>query len=224
MNALPDSRSTLERWLALVVRYWAANMTLVHQRGQDWPGFGYSGDEKSEMQSIAEKFSGREFFAWLAIVAVVFIAISGAVMFAGFSCLTYAVGGERNMANTPDSLFYLTFGLMIVVCLAIGFPAAMLLSAALVGRWFKVAASDLPDRAATARYCHKLWFQISRMSIIMMVVLLPLWIFIPNDSKFWVTSRLVVPLLSPVVLVLTAAYYFSARLPRSAGNTRRGGG
>jgi hypothetical protein len=224
MNALPDSRPTPERWLALVVRYWAANMTLIHNRGQNWPGFGYSDDEKAEMRSIAEGFPRREYFAWVAIVAVAAIAIFGVVMFAGFSCLTYAIGGEQNLANTPDALSYLAFGLMIVFCFTIGFPAALLLSAALAGRLFRVKDPDLPDGATTARYCHKLWFQISRMSAVMIVILLPVWIFVPNDSKFWVTARLVVPLLSPVVLVLTAAYYFSARLQPRAGNSRRGGG
>ncbi|MGA3017601.1 MAG: hypothetical protein ABSF62_10820 [Bryobacteraceae bacterium] len=224
MNALPDSRPALERWLALVVRYWAANMTLIHNRGQSWPGFGYTDTEKAEMRSISEKFPGREYFAWVGIAAVAAIAFFGVIMFAGFSCLTYATGGEQNMANTPDSLLYLAFGLMLVTCFTIGFPAAMLLSAALAGWLFRVKDPDLPDGATTARYCYKLWLQISRMSAVMIVILLPVWIFVPNDSKLWVTARLVVPLLSPVVLVLTAAYYFSARLPRSAGNTRRGGG
>ena len=223
MNAIPDSRPTLERWLALVVRYWAANMTLVHNQGQNWPGFGYSDDEKEELRSIAEKFSRREYFAWVAVTAVIAIAIFTVIVIAGFRLVTSATGGDQNLANTPEALFYLAFGLIMVVNFTIGFPAAMLPSAALVGRWFKVADSDLPDRAATARYCRKLWFQLSRISIIMIVVLLPLWIFVPNDSKFWVTARLVVPLLSPVVLVLTTASYFSARLQRSDRNTKRSG-
>jgi hypothetical protein len=27
----------LERWLALLVRYWAYNMSLIHSRGGNWP-------------------------------------------------------------------------------------------------------------------------------------------------------------------------------------------
>jgi hypothetical protein len=53
----------------------------------------------------------------------------------------------------------------------------------------------------------------------MICVVLPLWLFVPNDSKFWVMGRLVAPLLSPVILVLTTAYYFSARLQRSRGDS-----
>ena len=210
------------RWLALVVRYWAANMTLIHNRGQNWPGFGYTDAEKAQMRSISESFPSREYFTWVGIAAVAAIAFFGGIMFAGFRCLTYATGGEQNMANTPDSLLYLAFGLMLVTCFTIGFPAAMLLSAALTGRLFRVKAPDLPDGATTARYCYKLWLQVSRMSAVMIVILIPVWIFVPNDSKFWVTARLVAPLLSPVVLVLTTAYYFSARLQRSDRDTKRG--
>ena len=219
MNPLPDSRPTLERWLALVVRYWAANMTLIHSRGSNWPGFGYSDAEKEELRSIARKFPGSEYFAWVAVVAVVAIAIFVVIMIAGLSCLTYAIGGDQNMATTPAALFYLALALITVVSLTIGLPAAMLPSAALVGRWFGVKDPDLPNRATTARYFHKLWFQITRMSIVMIVAVLPLWLFVPYDSKFMVMARLVVPLLSPVVMGLTAAYYFSTRLQRSRGDS-----
>ena len=222
MNALPNSRPALERWLALVVRYWAANMTLIHSRGSNWPGFGYSDAEKEELRSIARKFPGSEYFAWVAVVAVVAIAIFVVIMIAGLSCLTYAIGGDQNMANAPAALFYLALALMMMVSLTVGLPAAMLPSAALVGRWFRVADADLPDRTTTARYFHKLWFQITRMSIVMLVVVLPLWLFVPYDSKFMVMGRMVAPLLSPVILVLTTAYYFSARLRRSDENAKRG--
>jgi hypothetical protein len=219
MNALPNSRPALERWLALVVRYWAANMTLIHDRGSNWLGFGYNDDEKEELRSIARKFPGGEYFVWVAVVAVVAIAIFVVIVIAGLSCLTYVTGGDQNMANTPAALFYLVLALMMVVSLTVGLPAAMLPSAALVGRWFRVKDEDLPDPATTAHYFHKLWFQITRISIVMICVVLPLWLFVPNDSKFWVMGRLVAPLLSPVILVLTTAYYFSARLQRSRGDS-----
>jgi hypothetical protein len=52
--------------------------------------------------------------------------------------------------------------------------------------------------------------------MVLSVALLGLWLFVPTDSKFWVISRLIVPLLSPTVAALSAAYYFTARLRRSA--------
>jgi hypothetical protein len=43
-----------------------------------------------------------------------------------------------------------------------------------------------------------------------------LWIFVSADSKLWVITQIALPLLSPAVAALTAAYYFTARLKRSA--------
>jgi hypothetical protein len=48
----------------------------------------------------------------------------------------------------------------------------------------------------------------------MMVVLVPLWILVPDNSKFWAAERLVLPMLAPAATVLFAVYYFSARLKR----------
>jgi hypothetical protein len=71
----------------------------------------------------------------------------------------------------------------------------------------------------TAHFFHKLWFQITRMALLLVCALLPLWIFVPGDSKMFVIAKLVLPLLSPAVAALTAGYYFTARLRRSAPGT-----
>jgi hypothetical protein len=95
----------------------------------------------------------------------------------------------------------------------------MLPAAALVGRWFNVPDAALPERALTSHYFHKLWFQITRVAVIALLVLIPLWLFVPADSKFFAISRLVLPLLSPAVAALTSAYYLSARLHGGAGSS-----
>jgi hypothetical protein len=206
----------VERWLALLVRYWAYNMSLIHSRGGNWPGFGYSSEEKAKLQSIADKVPGIEYAAWLALVVLIFLAILIVIVIAGMSVLTHAVGGDANMSQTPAAVFFLQLALDLAVSLSIGFPAAMLPAAALAGRWFSVPDTDLPDRATTAHYFYKPWFQITRMAILCVLALIPLWIFVPSDSKFWVIGKLVLPLLSPAVAALTAAYYFTARLRRAA--------
>jgi hypothetical protein len=203
----PNSRPTLERWLALLVRYWAFNMTLVSKQGISWPGFGYTDAETTELKSISEKYSSIEYYAWLGMVVVFALAIFGAVVFAEMSCLTYAIGGEQNMANTPAALFFLSLALDLLVSLSLGFPLAMLPAAALTGRFFTVADQDLPDRPTTAHYFHKLWFQITRIAIVIVVICVPMWLFIPGDSKFYVVLKLVLPLLSPAVGILTWAYF-----------------
>jgi hypothetical protein len=215
MTQAVGSSAKLERWLALVVRYWAFNMTLIHDRGSNWPGFGYSDEEKAKLGSIAAKVPGVEYSVWLALVVVFTLAIITAITLGGMDIMAAAIGGENNMGSLPAIVFYLQLVLDLVVSFSIGFPAAMLPAAALVGRLFGVADADLPDRSTTAFYFHKLWFQITRIALVLSIGSLGLWLFVPADSKFWFISQLIAPLLSPAVAALSAAYYFSARLRRS---------
>ena len=220
MNQLLDSRTGLDRWLALLVRYWAFNMTLVPGRGNHWSGFGYSDDEKVALRAIAGKVPIIEYHVWLGLLVVLVLVILTGIVFIGVNYLMYTIGGEQNMTKMPAPVFFLQLALDVVVSLSIGFPAAMLPAAALVGRLFAVEEADLPDRASTAYYFHKLWFQITRAAAVMLCVLVPIWIFIFGGFKFWMIARLIVPLASPAVAALTAAYYLSARLKR---NDRSGG-
>jgi hypothetical protein len=151
MTQAVGSSAKLERWLALVVRYWAFNMTLIHDRDSNWPGFGYSDAEKTTLRSIAGKVPGVEYWVWLALVVVLILATITGITIAGMNILSSAIGAERNMV----------------------------------------------------------WFQITRIAMVLSVALLGLWLFVPSDSKFWVISELIVPLLSPAVAALSAAYYFS---------------
>ena len=158
MNVPPVSRSTLERWIALLVRYWAFNMTLASQFGSYWPGFGYSEDEKAEMASISQKCSLGQFLVWLLIVAFVAMPVIAVTCMPGM----YFVIFKSDPATLPESIFFLSLGVAIVGCFTIGIPVSMLLSSALVGRLYKVANSDLPDRATTARFFHRLWKKLLR--------------------------------------------------------------
>jgi len=201
----------LERWLGLLVRYWAFNMTLVHNQGVNWPGFGYTGAEKAELKSISEKYPSEEYYTWVGLVVVFALVIFGGVVFAGMSLLTYAIGGEQNMASTPAQLFFLALALQLLVSMSLGLPLAMLPAAALAGRFFTVTDQALPDGPTTAHYFHKLWFQIVRIAILCVAVCVPLWMFVPGDSKFYVVLKLVLPMLSPAVSAFTFAYFFISR-------------
>jgi hypothetical protein len=212
--AQAGSQAKLERCLALLVRYWAFNMTLIYNRGGNWPGFGYSEEEKAKLRSIADGVPRVEYSVWLALVVVFFLVIISAITIGGMNIMASAIGGEKNMAGLPEIVSYLQLVLDLVVSFSIGFPLAMLPSALLVGRFFGVADAELPDRSTTAFYFHKFWFQLTRIALVLSAALLCLWMFVPGDSKFWVISRLILPLLSPAVAALSAAYYFSARLRR----------
>jgi hypothetical protein len=210
MDALPGSRSTLERWIALLVRYWAYNMTLAFNQGSYYPGFGYSEDEKEEMASFSQECSFGQYLVWTGVVALVAIAVIVATCMPGMYYVIFKTSG-----TLPASIFYLSMGMTLVGCFTIGLPVAMLLSSALVGRLYGIADSDLPDRATTARFFHKMWFQLTRMAIMVVAILVPMWIFVPDNSKFWVTLKLVIPLLGPAAAVLSGAYYLSIRMRRS---------
>jgi hypothetical protein len=209
------SRSALERLLALVVRYWACNMTVVHDKGQNWPGFGYTEEEKGALRAIARKVGSLEFFAWIALVAVVFIVMIGGIV-AASAYLSLALGGNPNPGAESEVIFYVQICCGMVASMAIGFPLAMLAASWLIGRLFVVTDADLPDRATTAHFFDKLVFQITRIAIIVSLGALVTWLLVPADSKFWAFSKLVVPLLSPAVLALIAAYYATAWLRRRA--------
>jgi hypothetical protein len=206
----------MERWLALVVRYWAYNMTLVHNRGTSWPGFGYTDDEKAELRSIAQSYSIIQYYSWLALVVVFALVIFGVVAVAGMQCLLYAIGGEQHMATTPAPLFFLSLALEVTVSLSLGLPLAMLPAAVLTAKFFQVDRKDLPDGLTTAHYFHKLWLQITRITLVLLAISVPLWIFVPGDSKFFVLLKLVIPLLSPAVAALTSVYFLSAHVSKPA--------
>jgi hypothetical protein len=211
MAEIADSRPNLERWPALLIRYWAFGMTLIHDRGSNWPGFRYGDDEKAKLQLLARQVPAIEYYLWLALAVVFFLLILTGVVLLGTECLIHAIGGEQNMAKTPAPVFFLQLALDLGVSLSLGLPAAMLPAAALTGRWFAVADQALPDRTSTAHFVRKLWRQITRAALVILAALLPIWIFVPGDSKFWVIAQVVLPMLSPAVAVVTAAYYVTAR-------------
>jgi hypothetical protein len=184
-------------------------MTLAFKSGSYWPGFGYSNGEKAEMTFVSQKCSFGQFLVWAVFVALVAIPVIVATCMPGMYYVIFKTG-----AILPASIFFLSMGVTIVGCFTIGLPVAMLLSSALVGRLYGIANSDLPDRATTARFFHKLRFQLTRMAIVMMAILVPVWILVPDNSKFWVTLKLVIPFLGSAALVITGAYYLSIRLRR----------
>src|SRR5579859_5579089 len=109
----------MQRWLSLVVRYWAVNMTMIHDRRSNWPLFGYTDPEKEEMRQMARQVPTGEFYCFTGILVVIAISLFAVVVVSGMYCLLTAIGGEQNMPNTPASLFFLSLALECVVSLTI---------------------------------------------------------------------------------------------------------
>lgn len=202
----PASRSTLERRIALLVRFWAVNMTFAFLSAPYWPGFGYSNDEKAKMARLSQKCSLTQFVFWVLVVALIAVPLIGLPLIP----IIWLPAGPATA-----SIFLLLMAMAMVVCFTIAIPVAMLISSALMGKIYTVPDSELPDRATTARLFHKLWFQLTRIAIVMVALLIPAWIYIPDNSKTVVTLNMVMPFLAPAVSVSVAAYLLSVRLRRS---------
>jgi hypothetical protein len=211
-----EASSRLGQSLARVVRYWACNMTLIHDRGQEWPGFGYDDPEKDTLRAIARRVDNGEFFVWLALVAGLFMAFAALIMLGGVLWASHVAANPSASAPSSDASDYVQLCAQMVVCLSVGFPLAMLVASWACGRCFSIPATALPDRATTLHFIDKLLYQITRIAVLGAFADLVLFLFVPGDSKVWLLVKLVMPILSPAVSVLALAYYASARLRRTA--------
>jgi cytosine/uracil/thiamine/allantoin permease len=81
----------------------------------------------------------------------------------------------------------------------------------LAGRWFEVAEAQLPEAAAVPHYLRKLCRQIARVALLAAGAVLALCLWMPETGRVHVLLHLVMPMLGPVVSVLTAVFYFGRR-------------
>jgi hypothetical protein len=215
MSPSTEQPSTLERALALVVRYWACNMTLVHDQGTNWPGFGYTENEKQTLRAIAGKVGSPEFYLWIALVVVLFLTFAALIAIGGVSWLSPADVNPAIQADSSAAAFYVLLCSVIVLGLSVVFPYSMLTASWVCGLWFSTPDSALTDRATTVHFIRKLVFQITRVAVLAGIADLALLLFVPDHSKVSLLLKWVPAVLSPAVSALTLAYYASARLRRS---------
>ena len=202
MNSTTPARGG--RALGLLVRHWACNMTLVHDQGSAWPGFGYTPDEQTVLRTLARRVPSFEFTTWMA-----FVVLLALVTFAGFALLAAAQWAGNGANDSPESAsgtaFLLSLGVAFVVSLAVGFPAAMLAASVATGRLFNVSDAALPDAAARDHFLHKLSFQLARVALLGSAVIVALCLWLPD--RVWLLTRCVVPVLGPAVGLSTLLYY-----------------
>ena len=211
---MPTSLSALEYFLALFIRHWSANMTLVHTRYGPWFGFRYTEAEQQEMKALDASVPTKEFYSWLGLVSVVAIANFAVVVIIGMTGLLAVIGGEEHMKDTPATLFFFTLYSEILFCLCCVLPVVMVLCSGIIGRFFGVALNLLPDRATTGRLFRKVWFQIVRMTFVLAGLALLYWLFVPVGSKLVLLVRFIVPMLAPLVTTLTTGWLLAGRLGR----------
>jgi hypothetical protein len=204
----------LGRAFGLLVRYWACNMTLVHDQGGVWPGFGYSLSEQSALRTIARRVPSIEFSVWMTFVVVfTLLCLGGLTLFAIWLLASTRVG--HSLESVSATTFLLNLGVVMVASLAVGFPAAMLVGSLLTGRLFGVSEADLPDAPVRAHYVHKLSFQLLRFAFLGSAVVVAMCLWLPD--RIWLLTRCVLPVLGPAVSLAIALYYrFRIRHPDQA--------
>ena len=192
------------RSLGLLVRYWACNMTLVHDQNATWPGFNYTPDEQTALRTIARRVPSFEFTVWLGLVVVLVLLFITAAMLLGTSVLASA-SGTHSLDSVSANAFMVNFAVVLVASIAVGFPGSMLAGSALTGRLFRVGDADLPDSAERGHYVHKLSFQFARMAVLGTAVVVALDLWMPE--RVWLLTRCVLPVLGPAVSIATLFYF-----------------
>jgi len=213
VNPQAEAHPVQLRLLALVVRYWACNITMVHDQGQSWPGFGYTEPEKDTLTGIARKVDSVEFFVWMALVVVCFLAFAALITAGGFLWVQHA---QPQSAQVSATIFFIQMGSLILVCMAVAFPLAMLIASWASGLLFSPPDTELTDHATTVHFIVKLLWQLTRMALLGSVAVVALLLFVPGHSNIEQLLKVVMPILAPAVSVLTLVYYGSTRLRRSA--------
>ncbi len=208
MNSTTPANSTtphsLGRGFGLLIRYWACNMTLVHDQGSVWPGFAYSPDEQEALRVIARRVPSLEFMVWM-----LFVVVFALLCFAGLALLGTWLLARTSAGLSLDSVsasaFLLNLGVQMAASLSAGFPLAMFAASALTGVLFAVKDADLPDAPLRAHYVHKLSFQLLRTGLLLSAVVVAMCLWLPD--RLWLLTRCVLPVLMPAVCLATALYY-----------------
>lgn len=179
-------------------------MTIVHDQGTVWPGFGYSQSEQDALRAIARRVPSFEFTVWIAFVVV--FALTG---FAGLTLLGTWLLARTSAGHSLDSVsgtaFVVNLGVEMVASLAVGVPAAMFAASSFTGRLFEVSDADLPGAPFRAHYVRKLGFQLTRLALLGSLVVVAMCLWLPD--RVWLLTRCVMPVLVPAVSLATALYY-----------------
>ena len=194
------------------VRFWCCNMDLVHASKMEWPGFGYTEAEQRTMHAYAERVTPRErtvLFALVTVLTILCGALLIGVMFITLNAL------YPDPSKTPAAVFFFLLANAALTTCSGGLIGAILIAGWITGQLIAPAPESLPDAAFARALFPKAVWQITRMTVIMVLVVLAGWLFVPNGSKLDLLLRALAPTLAPTVAVLTVLRY-------AAGQVRRG--
>ena len=195
-----------------VIQYWAYNMNLIHRLAMEWPGFGYSDEEKEQLAALGSGVSGFRYAAFLLLNSTFFIALAAVVIWLGVMPMATMLDPEHK----SGLLFLMCLALGAVLCLGFGIPATMGFTALTMNAISRPTdAGPVTEEQAAALY-RKMSFQITRMGVIMSVLLVPLVIFgrtqLGEQVLAFVKSAIV--MIMPFALLLTAMRALAPKLKR----------
>jgi len=197
-GAIPFGRGAQTR-----LRFWSANMEVIHKGGMSWPGFSYSKEEKERMAAIGKTLPGGTFALWLYLIApVVFIAFAAAIIVGLWLPAMDLL--FPNPADVTPLPFVLLLAAAALLALALGFWAVLTLGSWIAVQLGGAGASYVPEAGDAALYA-KARRQFRRMILIVCGVFVPgcwLWITFRIDTGPIVTVLKVVS----VALVLLSGY------------------
>ena len=155
--------------------FWAKNMTAIRGAGMEWPGFGYTDGEWRRFGVLAAAIDDASMNKYIAVNAVVFIALAAIGMVAIFLPVASALFPEP--AKTPPLEFVLVLAGTALLILGAGLPLSLAVAARLCAT--PAIRQRLSGEPGDAALLHKVGFQITRVSAIMCGVFVPgtmLWI------------------------------------------------
>ncbi|HTS94905.1 MAG TPA: hypothetical protein VMG55_23035 [Stellaceae bacterium] len=185
------------------LRFWSANMELIHGNGYSWPGFSYTDAEKLRMAAIAKTLPSGTFGLWLYLISpAVFIALAAAIIVGLWLPAMEML--FPNPADTKPLPFVLLLAAAALLALSLGFWAVMT-----VGSWVAIhlggAGSGYAPEAGDAALYAKARHQFRRMILIICGVFVPgcwLWITFHIEAGPIVTALKLVS----IALVLLSGY------------------
>lgn len=184
----------------IILQHWAYNMTLLHNFGVSYPGFGYTEEEKQQLGVLAKGVSMSGHLGFGSLNALYFFALAGFVMGYGAIPLAFLLDPTHQSAG----VFFGCMGLGIAVGIGLGVPTAMGLTALtlrLIGK--EPQPTEVSERVISALY-RKMHRQLMRAAIVAGVLIGP-WVLFGMTQvggQFMELLKRVVVTLSPFVAVL----------------------
>ncbi|HVM82009.1 MAG TPA: hypothetical protein VMU06_23510 [Stellaceae bacterium] len=135
------------------LRFWSANMDMIHKGGMSWPGFSYTKEEKERMAAIAKTLPGGTFGLWLYLIGpAVFIALAAAIIVGLWLPAMDML--FPNPADVTPLPFVLLLAAAALLALSLGFWAVMTVGTAiavLIGGAGAGYAAEAGDAALYAK-------------------------------------------------------------------------